>query len=122
MREMPESLEAALEEAGSLESIEQAQQGLQQGRRSEALPVAAVEDSETPQANALLRGSALDRKVDELAREVKRLTTELQQLCGAAGRPATPQNVHHRELYAGTVSKEGTCSRTAQNRGSTDSR
>ena len=75
--------------------------------------VTVVKDSETPQVNALVRGSALDRKVDELAREVKRLTTQLQHLC--RGHPAPPQNVPCRELYAGTASKVGTCSGTAQN-------
>ena len=57
MREMPASLETALEEAGKLESIEAAQKRLQRVKTSTgALPVAAaVGESEilTPQANAL---------------------------------------------------------------------
>ncbi len=71
MREMPASLEAALEEAGKLESIER----LQRVKTSTgALPVAAaIGESETPQANAVRRDSetSLDPRVDEFTKELK---------------------------------------------------
>ena len=81
----PASVETALEEAGKLESIEAAKKRLEIVKTSTgALPVvAAVGESETltPQANAL----GLDPRVDELTKEVKRLTQELAQLRGAKG-------------------------------------
>ena len=100
---MPASLEAALEDAGKLESFKATQKRLQRVKKStDALPVvAAVRESETltPQANALRRGSeiSLHSRVDELTKEVKRLTQELAQLRSAKGeqrslRPAQQQN------------------------------
>ena len=102
MREMPASLETALEEAGKLESIETAQKRLQRVKTSTgALPVAAaVGESETPtpQANALKRGSGipLDPRVDELTKEVKRLTQELAQLRGEKGEQRPPRSAPRR--------------------------
>ena len=98
MCKMPASLEAALVEAGKLESIKATQKRLQRVKKStDALPVAAVVgESEilTPEANALRRGSeiSLDLRVDEFTKEVKRLMQKLAQLRGAKGeqRPLRP--------------------------------
>ena len=97
MREMPASLETALEEAGKLESIEAAQKRLQRVKMNTgALPVAAaIGESETliPQANALKRGSEipLDPRVDELTKEVKRLDTRVGSVEGRKRRTKTPK-------------------------------
>ena len=98
---MPASMEAALEEAGKLESIEAAQKRLQRVKTgTSALPVAvaAIEESEIAQANAVSRGSetSLDSRVEELMKGVKRLTQELAQLRGEKGEQRFPRSTPRR--------------------------
>ena len=125
MREMPASLETSLEEAGKLESIEATQKRLQTVKTSTgALPVAAaVRESETltPHANALKRGSEipLNPRVDELTKEVQRLTQELAQLRGEKENkdPRDPSLCEIPTLCAGTAGEEGTYSDIVPNQG-----
>ncbi len=96
MREMPETLEAALSLAIQQQSVETAQQRLHKEMRHEGSMAMALQQgdegagSECGQtgsnAVAPIRGTSRERpdpRVDEMARELRRLSNELAQLRGA---------------------------------------
>ena len=84
MREMPATLDLALELARCLESVELAQRRLHREKRgAEALSVTdPAEEDEPSQANALRRYDSrrTERQIEELSRQVRRLTEEVARL------------------------------------------
>ena len=81
MREMPATLDQALDLARRLESVELAQKRLHWEKHyAEALSVSEpAEEVEPSQANALRRSDS-ERQIDELTRQVRRLTEVIARL------------------------------------------